>query len=87
MMGLLGTVVGMVTAFSQIASSTGQVSPAELAGGIFTALVTTVWGLIVAIPALAFYFIFKLKVQRLAFELSGVALEIVERFRPVAEGK
>ena len=87
MLGLLGTVTGMVTAFSQIASSTGQVSPAQLAGGIFTALVTTVWGLIVAIPSLSFYFIFRLKVQRLAFELSGVALEIVERFKPVAEGK
>ncbi|MHC4606519.1 MAG: MotA/TolQ/ExbB proton channel family protein [Planctomycetota bacterium] len=86
MMGLLGTVTGMTTAFGSIAGSAGTVSPQELAGGIFTALVTTVWGLIVAIPSLAFYFIFRLKVQRLAFELSGVALEIVERFKPVAEG-
>ena len=87
MMGLLGTVVGMVTAFSAIAASADTPPPNELAGGIFTALVTTVWGLLVAIPALTFYFIFRLKVQRLCFELSGVAMEFVERLKPVAEGE
>ena len=86
LMGLFGTVVGMVIAFTQIASSSGTPSPQELAKGIFTALVTTVWGLLVAMPSSAFYFIFKVKVQRLTFELSGVAMEIVERFKPVAEG-
>jgi biopolymer transport protein ExbB len=86
LMGLFGTVVGMVMAFSQIASSTGTPSPQELALGIFTALVTTVWGLLVAMPASAGYFYFKVRVQRLTFELSGVAMEIVERFKPVAEG-
>ncbi len=86
LMGLFGTVVGMVMAFSQIATSTGTPSPQELALGIFTALVTTVWGLLVAIPSSAFYFVFKVRVQRLSFELSGVAMEIVERFKPVAEG-
>ena len=86
LMGLFGTVTGMVRAFGMIAASTGSPSPADLAGGIFTALVTTVWGLLVAIPSMAFYFVFKVKVQRLSFELSGVAMEIVERFKPVAEG-
>ena len=86
LMGLFGTVVGMVMAFTQIAQSSGSPSPQELAAGIFTALVTTVWGLLVAIPSTAFFFIFRVKVQRLSFELSGVAMEIVERFRPVAEG-
>lgn len=87
MMGLFGTVVGMVMAFTQIAMSTGTPSPQQLAGGIFTALVTTVWGLMVAIPAMGFYFIFKMKVQKMSFELASVALEIVERFKPVAKGK
>jgi biopolymer transport protein ExbB len=86
LMGLFGTVTGMVVAFSQIAQSTGSPSPQELAGGIFTALVTTVWGLLVALPATFFAFIFKIRVQRLSFELSSVALEIVERFKPVADG-
>jgi len=86
LMGLFGTVVGMVMCFTSIASSTGTPSPQELALGIFTALVTTVWGLLVAMPASSFFFFFKVKVQKLCFELSGVAMEIVERFKPVAEG-
>lgn len=86
LMGLFGTVTGMVMAFTQIAMSTGTPSPQDLAKGIFTALVTTVWGLLVAMPATFFGYIFKVKVQKLSFELSGLALEIVERFKPVAEG-
>ncbi len=86
LMGLFGTVTGMVMAFSMIASTKDSPSPQMLAGGIFTALVTTVWGLIVAVPATFFGFVFKMRVQRLCFELSGVAMEIVERFKPVAEG-
>ena len=86
MLGLFGTVLGMVLAFGKIAGSATQPTPAELAGGIYTALVTTVWGLVAAIPALTFYFVFKMKVQRLSFELSAVAMEIVERFKPMAQG-
>ncbi len=85
LMGLFGTVVGMVIAFTSIAQSTGTPSPQELALGIFTALVTTVWGLLVAMPATFFAFIFKVRVQKLSFELSGVAMEIVDRFKPVAD--
>lgn len=86
MMGLFGTVTGMVLTFQTIAESTGSPSPAELAGGIFTALVTTVWGLMVSMPALGFFFVFKMKVQKLTFELSSVAMEIVDRFKPVSGG-
>ncbi len=86
LMGLFGTVTGMVMAFTKIAGSEGAPSPQELASGIYTALVTTVWGLLVAMPATFFAFIFKVRVQRLSFELSGVAMEIVERFKPAAEG-
>ena len=86
LMGLFGTVTGMVMAFTQIAMSTGTPSPQDLAKGIFTALVTTVWGLLVAMPATFFGYIFKVRVQKLSFELSGLAMEIVERFKPVAEG-
>jgi biopolymer transport protein ExbB len=85
-MGLFGTVTGMVMAFTQIAMSTGSPSPQDLAMGIFTALVTTVWGLLVAMPATFFTFIFRVRIQKLSFELSGVAMEIVERFKPVADG-
>ena len=87
MLGLFGTVVGMVGAFTKIATTAGSPSPADLAGGIYTALVTTVWGLLVAIPALSAFFIFKNKVQKMTFELSSVAAELVERFKPMAQGK
>ena len=52
MIGLFGTVYGMIVAFQTVAASGGQADPALLAGGIGTALVTTFWGLVIAIPAL-----------------------------------
>ncbi len=55
MIGLFGTVYGMIVAFQTVSASGGQADPALLAGGIGTALVTTFWGLIVAIPALFAY--------------------------------
>lgn len=84
MMGLFGTVWGMISAFSTIAMASESPSPQMLAKGIFMALVTTWWGLVVAIPALAFFFIHKQRVQRLSFELAAVAGELVERLKPAA---
>ncbi|MSR29057.1 MAG: MotA/TolQ/ExbB proton channel family protein [Phycisphaerales bacterium] len=55
MIGLFGTVYGMIVAFQTVAATGGQADPALLAGGIGTALVTTFWGLIIAIPALLTY--------------------------------
>lgn len=55
LVGLLGTVIGMVLAFSQIQSIQGTVKPSDLAGGIWEALLTTVFGLLVAIPCMALY--------------------------------
>lgn len=53
MLGLLGTVLGMVTMFAGIADQNGPVTPALLADGLWQALYTTVWGMTIAIPALA----------------------------------
>ena len=53
MVGLLGTVVGMIFAFREVAATQGAATAGELASGIYQALVTTVGGLIVAIPSLA----------------------------------
>ena len=53
MLGLLGTVLGMVTMFAGIAEQQGPVTPALLADGLWQALYTTVWGMLIAIPALA----------------------------------
>ena len=55
MLGLLGTVTGLVTAFWQIEVKAGNVQPGDLASGIWEALITTVFGLIIAVPTLAAY--------------------------------
>ncbi len=68
MLGLLGTVVGMVMAFRQVAISQGAAQAADLAEGIYLALVTTVQGLVVAIPSLAAFAFFRSRVDQLLAE-------------------
>lgn len=53
LLGLLGTVLGMMAAFSAMASATGAADPSRLSGGIYEALTTTAAGLVIAIPAAA----------------------------------
>lgn len=65
MIGLFGTVFGMIKAFNGIVIAGGQPQPAHLAEGISLALVTTFWGLLVAIPALAVAGIFKNRLETL----------------------
>jgi len=55
MLGFLGTVTGLIAAFQAVATAVGQPSPADLAAGIWEALITTVFGLAVGIPAAAVY--------------------------------
>ena len=85
MLGLFGTVTGMITAFNVIAASAGNASPAKLAGGISQALMTTFLGLAIALPALAFYFFFKNRVVKIILEAGVVVSEFIDRFRPVEE--
>ena len=82
MMGLLGTVSGMVTAFNTIASSGGQASPAELAGGISVALLTTLFGLIVAIPTTATFVFLRNNLVISVIEVGAIIEDLFERFRP-----
>ncbi len=65
MVGLFGTVVGMIQLFNAIVVSGGQPQPAQLAGGISVALVTTFWGLLIAIPALAIHGVFRNRIETL----------------------
>jgi len=81
MMGLLGTVSGMVTAFNTIASSGGQASPAELAGGISKALLTTMFGLIVALPVTAAFAFIRNRMVRTIIEVGAIVEDLFERFR------
>ena len=76
MLGLLGTVIGMVSAFS-ILGETGQADPAQLAGEISVALLTTMWGLITAIPATILYFFFKNKLNGLVADSHRAAEEML----------
>lgn len=64
LLGLLGTVWGMITAFRDLASSDGSPDPEVLASGISLALVTTAVGLAVAIPSQASYYWFKSRVDK-----------------------
>lgn len=73
MIGLLGTVVGMIFAFQEVASAEGAARAADLASGIYQALVTTVGGLLVAIPSLAAYAVFRNRVDMLIGETGYAA--------------
>jgi biopolymer transport protein ExbB len=80
MFGLLGTVDGMVMAFDVIAHSNVTPKPSELAQGIGTALVTTVVGLWIAIPMIAFYHIVRNRTTRLVMEAGTVSGNLMKRF-------
>jgi biopolymer transport protein ExbB len=74
MLGLLGTVVGLLFAFHEVASTQGVARAADLADGIYHALVSTVGGLIVAIPAMAMYAALRNRLDQLAAEAAYTAL-------------
>ena len=82
MFGLLGTVQGMVQAFEEIANSNTTPKPSELAEGIQLALVTTLEGLIVAIPAMIAYSLLRNRVVRLMFDAGLVSEDLINRLPP-----
>lgn len=77
LLGLLGTVTGMITVFTVITSA-GVGDPADLAGGISQALITTAAGLTVAIPSLIFLRYFRGKVDQLVINMEEEALKLVD---------
>jgi len=87
MMGLMGTVQGMITSFDKIALSAVSPKPSELADGISTALVTTLIGLMLAIPAMVFHSILKNRIQRLVLEIGMVSEGLMGRFANVGKQK
>lgn len=76
MLGLTGTVLGMIEAFTTIASLEGMARPQELAGGIGQALITTLLGLLVAIPTMVAFSYFRNKIDSLVAE-TGKRIEQV----------
>ena len=81
MVGLFGTVVGMIDSFSTIAVSITTPPAYKLAGGIATALFTTEVGLAIAIPSIAFYDVMKNILARFLLEISITSDNLMSRFK------
>ncbi|MBX2823878.1 MAG: MotA/TolQ/ExbB proton channel family protein [Gammaproteobacteria bacterium] len=77
LMGLLGTVIGMIRVFTNILD-VGVGNPSQLAGGISQALITTAGGLMVAIPALLFYRYFRARVDTLVIGMEKESIKLVD---------
>ncbi len=84
LLGLLGTVLGMVRVFRAIAENVSP-DPTMLAAGIWTALVTTVMGLVVAIPALMAYYYLMLRIKELRIEAVEYSYRSLESARVAAK--
>jgi len=77
MLGLLGTVVGIINSFGVLASNTTQPRQMLLAGGVAQALVTTAAGLIIGIAAMAFYSLFRGRVSSMISDLEAATTHIL----------
>ncbi len=81
LLGLLGTVTGMIKAFMQIQLQGGTVNAASLAGGIWEAMLTTAAGLCVAIPCLLLYNYYMGRINRVEAAMKNAAMDLVEVIR------
>jgi biopolymer transport protein ExbB len=84
LIGFLGTVTGMIQAFMTIEDLAGAANPSDLAGGIWEALTTTAFGLIVGIPAFAFYNYFVNSVKRFVADMETVANDVVDTMQDIS---
>ena len=73
MLGLLGTVLGMITSFTVVANDVVSSRPMLLAGGVAEALITTAAGLVIGIPLMAFYAFFRGRVQGMISDLEAAS--------------
>jgi biopolymer transport protein ExbB len=78
LLGLLGTVWGMMLAFGNIAFETAQVRTITMAYNVSKAMITTAAGLVVAIPVMALYFYFRARLLKLLAEMEAHVTEFVE---------
>jgi len=76
LLGLLGTVIGMIMAFQQMAAAGNQVDPSVLSGGIWQALLTTAVGLSVAIPVVAVHTWLERKIERVGSLMNDVVTQL-----------
>lgn len=80
LVGLLGTVLGMIAAFMRIEEAGSTVDPALLSAGIWQALITTAAGLTIAIPSMAAYHFFEGEVDRVRAAMEDAAVRVLARF-------
>ncbi|TWT86822.1 Biopolymer transport protein ExbB [Pseudobythopirellula maris] len=85
MIGLLGTVQGMIGSFNVIATSPTTPKPSALAEGISTALFTTLVGLAIAIPAIAIYNVLRNRIAQLVLEIGITSEGLMSRFQKVGK--
>lgn len=83
LVGLLGTVLGMINAFNFIAFDVSTVKPVALATSVAQSLVATAGGLIVAIPCMGFFYFFRGRLQVLIGRVEEVAVEVADRISKI----
>jgi len=81
MLGLLGTVTGMVSAFAALATTTGAAKQAQLAVSISTALYTTVVGLLISLPAILAYTFIKNNAAKIILSMEGMTYDLIKVLR------
>ncbi len=82
LIGLLGTVLGMMIAFNELQARGGDAKPADLAGGISAALRHTFGGLAVAIPALVVFGFYRTRIDKITSKAALLSEELLESLRP-----
>ena len=82
MIGLVGTVYGMIMAFRVIAVEGATPQASQLAAGISTALYATLFGIALSIPAIYFYAVFRNRIARLSLEVTLAAESLLDQFSP-----
>jgi len=83
MLGLLGTVQGMIRAFASLSVTTGAAKTQALAMNISQALYTTAFGLSIAIPAVTAYFIFRNRANKIVLQMEGMTIDLIKDLRNV----
>lgn len=87
MLGLFGTVLGMIKSFSVVASDIAATRPMMLAEGVAEALVTTAAGLLIGIPAMAAYAFFRGRVQALISDLEAASTQLIALISANSSGR
>ncbi len=87
LLGFLGTVTGMISAFMRIENLQGAANPSDLAGGIWEALLTTAFGLAIGIISFTFYNYLVAKINKLVSDMEVISNDVVDLIEEVSKGE